>query len=206
MNQQKIGKFIASCRKELHFTQASLAEQLGITDKAVSKWETGKCLPDISIMPELCKILQININELLSGEHLTMNNYQKMAEENLLQLKQQEELFNKKLLHLENIIGIITTIFFLMIVFSMIYSIQEQSAFWKYAVLIFSTLLAFGCFLYCVKLEHDAGYYQCPNCREIYIPDLKAVIFAPHILTSRKMRCPCCQKKGYHQKVLYKDK
>lgn len=75
MDQERIGKFIASCRKEQNLTQANLAEKLGITDRAVSKWETGRSLPDASIMPELCAILDININELFSGERIGMDQY-----------------------------------------------------------------------------------------------------------------------------------
>ena len=66
MDQIKIGKFIASCRKEEGMTQAELAEKLGISDRAVSKWETGKSMPDSGIMLELCGFLKINVNELLS--------------------------------------------------------------------------------------------------------------------------------------------
>ena len=86
MDQVKIGKFISSCRKEAGLTQAALADRLGITDRAVSKWETGKSLPDASIMIELCKILNIDVNELLTGEHITMENYKDKAEENLLEM------------------------------------------------------------------------------------------------------------------------
>lgn len=67
MEQEKIGKFIASCRKEQGFTQAVLAEKLGITDRAVSKWETGRSLPDAAIMPEICDLLKINLSELSVG-------------------------------------------------------------------------------------------------------------------------------------------
>ena len=84
MNQEKIGKFIAACRKENGYTQASLAEKLGITDRAVSKWETGKSLPDASIMLELCELLKINVIELLTGEHIIMDNYKDVAEKNLV--------------------------------------------------------------------------------------------------------------------------
>ena len=70
MDQIKIGKFIASCRKEEGMTQAELAEKLGISDRAVSKWETGKSMPDSGIMLELCGFLKINVNELLSGERI----------------------------------------------------------------------------------------------------------------------------------------
>ena len=94
MNQTAIGNFIARCRKKQKLTQAQLAEKLNITDRAVSKWETGKSMPDSSIMLELCAILDITVNELLSGEEIEMEpyeNYEKKAEENLLALKQKEE-------------------------------------------------------------------------------------------------------------------
>ncbi len=88
MNQETIGKFIATCRKEKGLTQAQLAEKLNITNRAVSKWETGKSIPDAAIMLDLCKILGISANELLSGERIAMENYQKRAEENLVELQQ----------------------------------------------------------------------------------------------------------------------
>ena len=91
MNQTEIGKFIAKCRKEKKLTQAQLAEKLNITDRAVSKWETGKSMPDSSIMLELCEILGITVNELLSGEEVSMENYEKKADENLLALKRKDE-------------------------------------------------------------------------------------------------------------------
>ena len=87
MNQTEIGKFIAKCRKEKKLTQAQLAEKLNITDRAVSKWETGKSMPDSSIMLELCKILEITVNELLSGEKVEIENYEKKVDENLIALK-----------------------------------------------------------------------------------------------------------------------
>ena len=84
MNQEKIGKFIATCRKEQNLTQEQLAEKLGITYKAVSKWECGKGLPDASIMMELCKILEITVNDLLSGEKVDKEHYQKKLEQNII--------------------------------------------------------------------------------------------------------------------------
>ncbi len=84
MNQEKIGKFIATLRKEQNLTQEELAEKLGITAKAVSKWECGKGLPDASIMLELCKILKITVNDLLSGERVDKENYQKKLEKNII--------------------------------------------------------------------------------------------------------------------------
>lgn len=87
MNQEKIGKFIADCRKEKGLTQLQLAEKLNITNRAVSKWETGKSCPDVSLMPDLCNVLGITVNELLSGERILMEDYQKKAEENLVELQ-----------------------------------------------------------------------------------------------------------------------
>lgn len=95
MNQTEIGKFIARCRKERRLTQAQLAEKLNITDRAVSKWETGKCMPDSAIMLQLCEILGITVNELLSGEEIGAREndsaYEKKADENLLILKRRDE-------------------------------------------------------------------------------------------------------------------
>lgn len=111
MNQEKIGKFIASCRKENGYTQASLAEKLGITDRAISKWENGKSMPDVSIMLELCELLQINVNELLTGEHIIMDNYKDIAEKNLVEIKTQEEKANKRVI-------LVVIAFVIMIVFA----------------------------------------------------------------------------------------
>lgn len=91
MNQTEIGKFIAKCRKEKKLTQTQLAEKLNITDRAVSKWETGKSMPDSSIMLGLCEILGITVNELLSGEKIDMESYEKKADENLITLKKKDE-------------------------------------------------------------------------------------------------------------------
>ncbi|MDE6896473.1 MAG: helix-turn-helix domain-containing protein, partial [Lachnospiraceae bacterium] len=91
MNQTKTGTFISECRKEKRMTQAQLAEKLNITDRAVSKWETGKSMPDSSVMLELCEILGITVNELLSGERIDMESYEKKADENLIALKRKDE-------------------------------------------------------------------------------------------------------------------
>lgn len=84
MNQEKIGKFIAKLRKEKNMTQLDLANKLGITDRAISKWENGRGMPDLSLLKPLCDILDISVNELLSGESLTKKEYQEKLEENIL--------------------------------------------------------------------------------------------------------------------------
>ena len=101
MDQIKIGKFIAACRKEEGMTQAELAEKLGISDRAVSKWENGKSMPDSGIMLELCGFLKINVNELLSGERIMAELYSKQVEENLLAMRREVEERDRRALKLE---------------------------------------------------------------------------------------------------------
>lgn len=86
MNQIEIGKFIAECRKSKKLTQSQLAEMLNTTNKSVSKWENGSCLPDASLYEPLCAILEITINELFAGQRIRQEDYQKMADTNLLQM------------------------------------------------------------------------------------------------------------------------
>lgn len=119
MNQEKIGKFIAACRKENGYTQASLAEKLGITDRAVSKWENGKSMPDASIMLELCGLLKINVNELLTGERIMQDNYKAVAEKQLVDLKSQEEKANKKLTY-----AFVVIVLLIMVIFSFLAGID----------------------------------------------------------------------------------
>ncbi len=117
MDMIKIGKFIQLKRKEQNLTQMDLAEKLNITDRAISKWECGKAMPDPSIMLELPDILNISVNELLTGEDLEMTNYNKQVELNLIELKKQKEDSDKRLLAMEIVIGFIVTMFLVSLVF-----------------------------------------------------------------------------------------
>lgn len=86
MDQIKIGKFIAKCRKDKNLTQEQLAEKLGTTNKSISKWENGICLPDSSLYESLCAILNISINELFAGQRIEIDNYKRVADQNLLDI------------------------------------------------------------------------------------------------------------------------
>ena len=203
MNQEKIGRFIALCRKQNGFTQASLAEKLGITDRAVSKWENGKSMPDASIMLELCGYLKINVNELLMGEHIAMENYKEIAEQNLVEMRKQEEQANKRLMSAEYFLVTLAVVASLAMIITGILIATEN---WIAAAVLCSigALIIISAIVYGLKIEHDAGYYECPECKERYVPSMKAVVFAPHYGTTRKMRCPHCNKRGYHKKVMTK--
>ena len=114
MDQEKIGKFITSKRKEKNLTQSELAEILGVTDRAVSNWENGKNMPDLSLFKPLCEILNISINELMSGEKLNDLEYNKKLEENIITTIDYIDKKNTKSNDIKNIIyltiGIITLI------------------------------------------------------------------------------------------------
>ena len=200
MNQLKIGKFIAKCRKMKNMTQADLAEKLNITDRAISKWETGKGMPDSSIMLDLCDELSITVNELLSGEMIKMEDHDKKAEENLVKLQKEKEDSDKRLLFTETIMGSIVTISFLLILFLSIFAIEN--IIWK----IISIVVGFAIFIIgisnCLLIEQRAGYYQCNNCKYKYIPTYKQVLFAMHSGRTRYMRCPKCHKKTWNKKVI----
>ena len=91
LDQEKIGRFIAERRKAQELTQKQLADKLGVSDKAVSKWETGRSMPDNAILFELCAVLETNVNELLSGEKLSVDSYHGKAEENMMKLMQEKQ-------------------------------------------------------------------------------------------------------------------
>ena len=203
MDQVKIGKFIAERRKKLNLTQMQLAEKLNITDRAISKWETGKSLPDSSIMPELCGILQITINDLLSGEVVTLDNYNKELENNLLETIKQKELSDKRLLSAEVLIGITATvILFALILLAAV--VQMSNGLRITLIVLGFVLFLAGCF-YALQIEQVAGYYICKECGHRYVPTYKAVAMAPHMGRTRYMRCPQCEKKSWQKKVLSKD-
>ena len=202
MNQVKIGKFIAQCRKNKKLTQAQLAEKLNITDRAISKWETGNGMPDSSIMLALCNELGISINELFSGEVVKMENYNLKAEENLLEMKKQKEEADRKMLKLEVVIGYISSITFLILIFVAAYI--EMPSIVRILLIIFGSIIFIIGVANAVKIEQTAGYYECDKCHYKYIPSYNSVLFSRHYGRTRYMKCPKCNEKSWNKKVLTK--
>mgnify|MGYP004513922787 FL=1 len=202
MDQVKIGRFIAECRREKNLTQMQLAEKLNITDRAVSKWENGRAMPDSSIMIELCSVLGINVNELLSGERIEMENYNKVAEENLLTLKKQKEESDKRLLNIEVIMGIISIIMYLIMVMIVSFSNMQDST--RVLIIMILTVFVFIECLLALRIEQQVGYYECRKCHHKYVPTYSNVLWAMHINRTRYMKCPKCQKRSWQKKVLTK--
>ena len=203
MDQVKIGKFIAKCRKKVNLTQMQLAEKLNITDRAVSKWETGKAMPDSSIMLELCDALKITVNDLLSGEVVTMDNYNKELENNLLDMIKQKEQADKRLLSVEVFIGITATIVLFALIF--VAAFIQMETWLKISLVAFGFILFLaGCF-YALRIEQVAGYYECKHCKHRYVPTYKAVNMAMHMGKTRYMRCPKCGTMSWQKKMVSKE-
>lgn len=202
MDQIKIGRFIAECRKKNNLTQIQLAEKLNITDRAISKWENGKSMPDSGVMLDLCNELKISVNELLSGEMIDMNNYNEIAEKTLLEMAKKEETQNKRLMTSMWTILITSAIFYIGILLLAVNTLEEG--------IILGTIICVSTIVFLIagfiglKFEVDAGYYECKNCHHKFVPTYKEVMFATHLSTTRHLKCPECHKKSWAKKVMYK--
>ena len=200
MDQIKIGKFIASCRKEEGLTQAVLAEKLGISDRAVSKWETGKSMPDSGIMLGLCHFLKINVNELLSGERIMADTYDKRAENNLLSMKREIETKNRQLLKAKKLIIYLGIAAGTSMCFAG--SFVEMPTWLRIVVITFSVVILLAVAFISEGIEREAGYYECQECHYRYVPAYWQMILGPSRGRTRRMTCPKCGKRRWHKKVL----
>lgn len=202
MDQIKIGSFISNRRKLKNLTQAQLAEKLNITDRAISKWENGVCLPDASNILELCKALDITVNDLFSGEVVDVKENEKRLEENLIEMARLKEDRDKELLIMEIFICVIVSLVMLACIFIASFVSMPD---WLRVVLITAGIIPFAVGVsYGIRIEQIAGYYECSNCHHRYVPTYKNVLFAMHINRTRKLKCPKCGKKSWSKKVLSK--
>lgn len=201
MDQIKIGGFIAEERKRKGYTQKILSEKLGISDKTISKWERGNGFPEVSLLIPLCSELDITVNELLSGERVSEEQYRKKAEENMVNLvKEAQE--NKKKIILSVMVGILTILaavplFMVAGMFGMRTGVRITF------IVIGIVVLIIGIAVACI-MDREAGAFECPECHERFIPDMKSYIMAAHTLTKRKLICPKCGAHRYCKKVLTK--
>lgn len=206
MDIVKIGKFIANRRKEAGLTQAQLAQRLNITDRAVSKWETGRAMPDSSIMLALCEVLSISVNDLLSGEVIPSTDYRDELEKKLVEMVKQKEQNDRQLLTLECLIGVLSVLILLLPI--MVGSLLPEGSVedWQRVLIVLSgfipAMVGIG---FTLKIEQLAGYYECKKCGHKYVPTFRAVNLAPHMGRTRYMKCPKCNKKSWQKKVISKD-
>lgn len=200
MNQVKIGKFIAECRKKENLTQMQLAEKLNITDRAVSKWETGKAMPDTAIMLELCEILGISVNDLLCGEKIEMENKNPKNEQLLLDLSKELENRNQTIWTAMWVIMAVSMIALFGGIFLVAFLVPEGV--WQ-IVGVFGLCVIFliPCF-YALKLEVSVGAYKCKKCGQEIVPTYSEALWAMHMGFTRHLKCPHCGKRTWCKKVL----
>ena len=199
MDLKKIGKFIARKRQESNLTQESLAEELDVSNRAVSKWERGVCLPDANNMAKLCKLFKITYNELLSGEEIAKSDYEKRAEEILEEFSRIETAQNKKFFLYENVIGYMATISFLTLALTVSFFEIAMPA--RIILFVLGFILLIVGVSFCLKIETEAGKYECKKCGYRYVPKYSSVYFAPHVNRTRYMTCPKCHKKSWQKKI-----
>ena len=202
MNQIKIGEFISSQRRKNNLTQAALAEKLGITDRAVSKWERGKGLPDASLMLDLCEILGITVNELLNGEKISMENNNQKNEQLLLEMAKELENKNKTIWSTMLAIMIISITALFAGIFIAAFLIPEGV--WQLVTILgICIVFLIPCF-YALKLEVSVGAYKCKNCGCEIVPTYKEAMNAMHMGFTRYLKCPNCNKRTWCKKVTKK--
>lgn len=191
MDQIQIGKFIAESRKSRNLTQRQLADTLSISDKTISKWECGKGLPEVSLMLPLCAALDITVNDLLSGEKVSLIDYPKKAEANMMNLMKENEE-NKKRMALSIITGVITIIAVCALI--AITSFLDLPAVVRIILIVFSVAVATAGIAAVIMLDIQAGYFECPYCKELFIPSMDEYIKGYHTFTKRRLTCPKCGK------------
>ena len=202
MDQIKIGKFIAEQRKKNNLTQMQLAEKLNITDRAISKWENGKAMPDSSIMLDLCNILKISVNELLSGEMISMENKNEKQEQLLLDMAKETEEKNKIIWTSMWVIMIVSMISLFAGSFIVAFLVPE-GILQIFLVLGICVIFLIPCF-YALKLEVSVGCYKCKNCGQEIIPTYSEALWAMHRGTTRYLKCPKCNKRTWCKKIIKK--
>ncbi len=202
MDQIKIGKFIAECRKKKNLTQAQLAEKLNITDRAISKWETGKAMPDSDIMLDLCYILGINVNELLCGETIDMEQKDEQLNELIFQMAKNEERYHKRLRHSAFVIVAISLVALICLI-TLISLLIPECGFQNFLIIVSVILFIIPC-ITALKFKVETGYYECKNCQHMFVPNYKEIALLMQTPTRRLLKCTKCGKWTWCKKLTKK--
>ena len=193
MEPTRIGRFIAERRKALGLTQRQLAEQLSVSDKAVSKWETGRGLPDVLLMPPLCAALGITVNDLLSGERVGEGDYRKKAEENMMELMRENAENRQRLLQSIACGGVTVVAVCALVALA---AFLPLPAFARVALLLLAMATAVVGIWAAATLDARAGWFECPHCKELFAPAMADYVKGLHTFTRRRLTCPHCGQTG----------
>ena len=193
MEPTRISRFIAERRKALGLTQRQLAEQLSVSDKAVSKWETGRGLPDVLLMPPLCAALGITVNDLLSGERVGEGDYRKKAEENMMELMRENAENRQRLLQSIACGGVTVVAVCALVALA---AFLPLPAFARVALLLLAMATAVVGIWAAATLDARAGWFECPHCKELFAPAMADYVKGLHTFTRRRLTCPHCGQTG----------
>ena len=202
MDHIKVGQFIAECRKKKDLTQAQLAEKLNITDRAISKWENGKAMPDSALMLELCDILGINVNELLCGEVSDQEQRNEQLDELIFQMAKNEERYHKRLRHSACVI-VVTSLVALICLISLISILIPECGFQDFMIIMSVILFIIPC-ITALKFQVETGYYECKNCQNMFVPNYKEIVALMQTPNRRLLKCPECGKWTWCKKLTKK--
>lgn len=199
MDYRKIGKFIANERKSKNMTQAKLAEKLFVSEKTVSKWENGNGVPDTNVLPKICEILEISINELLHGERIENNN-NIHNDKLLLAMAKEIEQRNKMIWKSMWVIMSVSLIALFAGIVLCAFLIPEGV--WQLiSIIAICVVFLIPCF-YALKLEVSVGVYKCKKCGHEIVPTYQEAVMAMHMGTTRYLKCPICKKRTWCKKVI----
>ncbi len=200
MDMQKIGTFLTELRKENKLTQDALGEKIGVTNKTVSRWENGNYLPPVEILQMLSKLYGVSINELLSGERLNDDSYKQNAEEYITAdlIKKSREA--KKRIAVSSVVAAVTVLSALAVI--LLCAFLQAPVWVRISSIVFSVIIAVAGIAVCCVLTFDAGVYECPVCKEKFVPSLKDFVLGMHTVTKRRLKCPKCGKKSFCKKKL----
>ena len=193
MEPTRIGRFIAERRKALGLTQRQLAEQLSVSDKAVSKWETGRGLPDVLLMPPLCAALGITVNDLLSGERVGEGDYRKKAEENMMELMRENAENRQRLLQSIACGGVTVVAVCALVALAAFLPLPALA---RVALLLLAMATAVVGIWAAATLDARAGWFECPHCKELFAPAMADYVKGLHTFTRRRLTCPHCGQTG----------
>lgn len=195
MDIVKIGYFIRECRKNKNLTQKQLADKLYVEPKTISKWETGKGLPDVSIMKNLCNELGISLSELFIGDYIKEESNDLLIEKLIIDELKKEKIQNKKKLIGEILIG--SAFIGSVITLILLVGIVSIATYLKIILIALSFIFIFVGLFGLVLLDVNIGYFECAECHERFIPSIKDYVFGMHTLKKRKLKCPICGKKTW---------
>ena len=194
MDQIRTGKFLKDMRREKGWTQSEFAEKLGVSEKTVSKWETGRGLPDVSLMLPVCEQLGITVNELLCGERLNGEQYRARAEQNLLDLTRDRT--SPKTKFVVCIIACILAIAAYLTI-ALVISYCPMPVWARIVVLVCGFLSVAAVIAPILLVAVNIEVFTCPKCGKRFVPTLTAYILGPHTLRKRRLKCPHCGQKSW---------